>query len=258
MKPIKALLSGVISVALMVTSSLTFAETAPEKFNTDQKTEIEKIVHQYIVNNPEVLLEAGRALQARQRESMMKQAQQAIDKNTTQLFKSNSSPVAGNAKGDINIVEFFDYQCIHCKRMTETMTELLKNDKNVRVVFKEFPIFGKSSEFAAKAALAANKQNKFLELHKALMATSGRLNDDIVLAKAKSVGINVEKLKKDIKSDAVAKELKDNMELAQSLGIMATPVFIIAKNPPSQQGKSHFIPGAVRLSMLESLIKELR
>ncbi len=253
---------SVLSAALALSSTSVLAAKNASKssagFSDGQTKQIEKIVHEYLVKNPEVLIEAGRVLQQRQRDEAMNHARKAIVENSSQLFQSNSSPVTGNASGDVNLVEFFDYQCIHCKHMTKTVGELLKTDKKVRVIYKQFPIFGKSSEFAAKAALAANKQGKFSALHEALMDVSEKLDDAKVLAIAKQAGLDVAKLQKDMQDPAVAKELMDNQKLAESMGIMATPVFVLGSNPPSASMKTQFVPGAVALPMLEGLIKQIR
>lgn len=222
-----------------------------------QKAQFEQVIREYLLKEPEVLIEAGQVLQTRQRDAMNQRAQSAIKENAKALF-NNNSPIVGNAKGDVNVVEFFDYQCSHCKDMSEVMSNLVKADSNVRVIYKEFPIFGAGSEFAAKAALAANKQGKYEALHKALLAAKSRLNKDKVLAMAKQVGLNTQQLQKDMNSPAIKAQLKENYKLASALGIMGTPAFIVAGNPADKNDKRFFIPGATSLEKLQSKISEVR
>jgi len=232
---------------------------AAGSFSKQQESDIKKIVHDYLVNNPEVLLEASKSLQQRQQAMMKKEAQGAIAENAKELFNAGS-PVAGNAKGDVTLVEFFDYQCVHCKHMAPILKELVEKNKNLRVVYKDFPIFGKGSDFAARAALAAAMQGKYMELHNALIEKKQRLSPSIILKAADSVGINTTKLKADMKSDKVTGMVKDTMQLAEKLRLMGTPAFVVASTPNGQYkagGKTFFLPGAASLDALQGVIKEV-
>ncbi|MCA0402983.1 MAG: DsbA family protein [Proteobacteria bacterium] len=231
------------------------ADAAP--MSDVQKQQIEKIMHDYLLNNPEVLLEASQALQQKQQQTMQKQAEAAILQNANQLF--TGSAVAGNPKAPVTIVEFFDYQCIHCKKMAPVISELLKKNGNVKVVYKEFPIFGKSSELASKAALAAAMQGKYLALHEALIKQDGRLNEQMIMDAAKNAGLNVEKLKADMESKTVADELEANRKLAENLHLMGTPAFIVAATTDSKLKAGTtptFIPGAASAETLNDLVKK--
>lgn len=223
-----------------------------------QKAQFEQVIREYLLKNPEVLIEAGRVLQSRQREAMQQQARSAIKDNAKALLSDNS-PVVGNAKGDVTVVEFFDYQCIHCKDMGAVMSKLVESDNNVRVIYKEFPIFGASSEFASKAALASVKQGKYDAFHKALLAEKSKLNEDKVMSIAKGVGLDTAKLRTDMAAPEIKAQLKENYQLAGKLGIMGTPAFIVASSDPEQiSEKSFFIPGATTLDKLQSKIGQLR
>ncbi|HHF7348049.1 TPA: DsbA family protein [Legionella feeleii] len=223
-----------------------------------QKKAIEKVVHDYLVNNPEVLIEASQALQQKQQQTMQQQAQAAIKDNASQLF-NDSMAVAGNPKGNVTLVEFFDYQCIHCKKMASVLSDLVKKDNNVRIVYKEFPIFGKSSELASRAALAAGMQGKYQVMHDALLKQEKRLNEQLILSTAKSLGLNMAKLKTDMNSKAVTDALNANRELAEKLRLMGTPAFIVAATPAGKfkEGSTpSFIPGAASEEALQELIKK--
>ena len=223
-----------------------------------QKKAIEKVVHDYLVNNPEVLIEASQALQQKQQQTMQQQAQAAIKDNASQLF-NDSMAVAGNPKGNVTLVEFFDYQCIHCKKMASVLSDLIKKDNNLRIVYKEFPIFGKSSELASRAALAASMQGKYQAMHDALLKQEKRLNEQLILSTAKSLGLNMAKLKTDMNSKAVTDALNANRELAEKLRLMGTPAFIVAATPAGKlkEGSTpSFIPGAASEEALQELIKK--
>lgn len=238
-----------------IASSPVFAATdAP--MTLEQKQAIEKVVHDYLVSNPEVLVEVSQVLQKKQQQDMQQQAKSAISENVTQLLDGKIA-VAGNPKGDVTLVEFFDYQCIHCKKMKPVIGALIQKHGNLRVVYKEFPIFGAESEVASRAALAAGVQGKYVQMQEALLKIDKRLDKAIVMATAKSIGLNVDKLSKDMNSEAITKELADNRALAEKMHLMGTPAVVIigttdghAKTDPSPA----FIPGAATEEALAALI----
>lgn len=232
--------------------------TQPAKFSATQKEEIEGIIRNYLVTNPEVLVEASRALQQKERQKAMEKAQKAIPENADKLFNSLNSQVTGNPKGDVTLVEFYDHQCHYCKQVAPLVQKIREGDKNLRVVFKEFPIFGANSEYAAKAALAARKQGKYVVLHDALLKEKGKLNPALVLKIAKDAGIDTTQLKKDMKDPLIAKQLEENKKLASALGLNGTPAFVIASYPVTKEMKYFFVPGVPSEAMLTNLIKKTR
>lgn len=231
---------------------------ADQAMSPEQKKQFEQVIHDYLVTNPEVLIEASQALQKKQQDAMMQQAQSAIKANAAKLF-SGSMTLVGNPKGDVTVVEFFDYQCIHCKKMAPVLKALIGKDRNLRVVYKEFPIFGKNSEMASRAALAAAMQGKYMAMHEALIKLDKRLDPTVIDEAAKSVGLDMAKLKTDMNSQAVTDMLEQNRQLAEQLHLMGTPAFIVAKTPNGQYQagtESAFIPGATSEEALQNLIKE--
>jgi protein-disulfide isomerase len=148
--------------------------------------------------------------------------------NSDSLLRDPNTPVGGNPNGKISIVEFFDYQCSHCIATSPTIVATVKANKDVRIVYMEFPLGSSISNFAARAALAAKIQGKYVQLHDALMRSGLGLTEDKVMALAKSVGLDTAKLTTDMNSPAIADILKANYKLAQSLGISGTPVIIVA------------------------------
>jgi protein-disulfide isomerase len=231
-------------------------QAAPTVMPAPQKKQMEQVVHDYLVNHPEVLLEASQALQKKQQNEMQYAAKSAIMKNADQLFKPDGA-FTGNPKGDITIVEFFDYQCVHCKRMKPIIGELSTKNPNLRVVYKELPIFGKRSETASRAALAAAKQGKYAAMQAALLKIEKRLDDALVMSTAESVGLDMAKLKQDMQSKAITDELASNQALAEKLNLMGTPAFILASTPNGDFNANYeptFIPGAATLESLQDLV----
>jgi len=247
---------------LLTVSALTAAMMSPvvmadtTSVSPEQKKQFETIIHDYLLSNPEVLMEASQALQAKQQLAQQSEAKSAIVQNVDQLLTEKLA-VAGNPKGNVTIIEFFDYQCGHCKSMRQIMTDLVNKDSNVRVVYKEFPIFGKTSEVAAKGALAAGMQGKYIPMHDALLKTEKHMNDEEVIAVAKSLGLNVEKLKADMESKAVTEELAANRVLAEKLHLMGTPAFVVLATPAGKfkaGSETAFIPGGTSAEALQALV----
>lgn len=197
---------------------------------TMERAELETIIHEYIVTHPEVIEEAIIALNARDRANAAKEAQEAINQNKDQLYSLDTDHFIGPADAPVTVVEFFDYRCGYCKRSMPFVQELPeKYDNKVRVVFKEYPIFGGISETAALAALAAGKQDKYYDMHVALMNLKS--NDELTEKKidelAKEVGVDVRKMRADMQSVALKKQLDDMQRLGHALNLSGTPGFYV-------------------------------
>ena len=167
------------------------------------------------------------------------------------LFKDPTSPVGGNPNGDVTIVEFFDYQCGYCKLVLPRIEKLLIDDSNLRFVFKEMPILGPNSVFAARAALAARKQGEkqYVAFHKVMMASRGSLIKASVFRFATDAGLDVERLKEDMKDDNINDMIRRNLKLADALSINGTPAFVIGDT---------IVRGAVDLLKLKILVERAR
>jgi protein-disulfide isomerase len=150
----------------------------------------------------------------------------AIAEKAQEIYRSSDDLVLGNPSGKVTIVEFFDYNCGYCKRATPQVAKLIESDQDVRVVIKEFPILGPGSIFAAKAALASAKQGKYREFHTALNGIPEAANQTSVLRVAQDVGLDLDKLRTDMESEAVAEIIRKNKNIAQSLSIDGTPTFL--------------------------------
>lgn len=218
-------------------------------FDPSQTEAIEKIVHDYLLEHPEVIRDAIQALQAKEEAAKADQQASALSQYKDKLLTDPASPVAGNPMGDVTIVEFFDYKCPYCKRVTPALAELLAADKGVRLVFKEFPILGESSVTAARAALAAQKQERYFEFHNALMAHRGDFDLAAIESIAKATGLDFVKLQADMKAPEVDQQLRDTHELALALGIRSTPTFIVG---------DEIVPGAISVEDMKALIADFR
>ena len=216
--------------------------------STPHKGAIERIVRDYLLRNPEVIEEAIDVLSAKRRAEEQKRAEAAIAENGERLRAHPMSPVSGNAQGDVTVVEFFDYRCGFCKRALPTMEALLEEDANVRVVWKELPILGPVSVFAARAAMAADRQGKYYPFHLALMKepvlTEGR-----VLELAVAAGLDPERLGRDMDDPAIEAYLDETRALAREIGITGTPAFVVGAT---------LVPGVVDAARMKELVGAAR
>ena len=152
---------------------------------------------------------------------------QLILGKTTALLNDPATPVIGNPQADVAIIEFFDYTCPYCKAVEPRLERLLKDDKRVKLVVKEFPILTPESLVASKVALAAVKQGKYEQFHNILMNFKGRLTNDVIFETAKDVGLDVARLRKDMDAPEITNEIIANFNLARGLRIFQTPAFIV-------------------------------
>ena len=235
------LLAGIV---LGVSAPPTSADE-PTDLSVEQ---VEKIVREYLMREPEIVYKALEELQRRQAEATAARQQAAVTENRSELLHDAASPVGGNPDGDVTLVEFFDYRCAYCRRVVSSMRALLDEDRELRVVFKELPVLGPDSVRAARAALASRKQDGYVPFHFALMAA-----EDLSLAgirdAAEAVGLDADRLEADMMSSEVNAAIQANYALADELGIEGTPAFVIG---------TQLIPGAVDKARLEQLIREAR
>lgn len=239
-------------VAILATLAL--STPARAEFTAEQTAEIQGIVKDYLVNNPDVMKAALESLQnklqaeaeAQRAEEERKAAEQLADKAMQERLQQHGmAAVDGNPEGDVTVIEFFDYNCGYCRSSYPTIQQLKHGDAKVRVIYREFPVLGQNSVTAAKAALASSLQGKYLAMHDALMKSPGQLNEKTVFDIAAEVGLDVARLKKDMESEAVSKEISENYNLAETLGIRGTPAFIVG---------AKLFPGAVPLEELKSAV----
>ena len=214
---------------------------------TDER--IKELALQAIRENPQIIMEAVQILEAEQ-VAAQSQAQAEVLNNERQLLERDpNAPVLGNPDGDVTVVEFFDYNCPYCKRAMAEVQGLLDGDDNVRLVYREWPILGDGSVFAAKAALASREQGKYEEFHWALMGMQGRAEEASVMRIAEEVGLDVERLREDMEAPEIQEHIATSMRLTQALGFSGTPSFVIGDN---------LVPGFVEVDQLRALVEETR
>jgi protein-disulfide isomerase len=224
---VAAVVAAIVSAATVLIVWRDSTATASLAGGMTDKKAIEEVVQDYLTKNPEILVAMTTELDRRQQEEQDLQQTKAISENADALFRSDKSYTAGNPDGDVTVVEFFDYNCGYCRRAMPDVLKLTDTDDKVRVVFKELPIFGGDSEDAAKGALAAKMQGKYLEMHQKLFTEPGKANKEKVLRIANELGLNVPQLEKDMESEEVAEALAEAYALAQSLGLQGTPLYLI-------------------------------
>lgn len=241
----KAMLS-LAGIGFMLSTSHAVAQEGG--FSPQQTEQFEAVIKQYLLKNPEIIREAVINLQKKEAVEAAEKSKAAVHVMAKELLQAPLSPVIGNPKADVTIVEFFDFRCGYCKRVAPVVQEILNTDPNVRVVFKQLPVLGQDSTYAAKAALAAHKQGKYEAFHNALIAEK-TLDEKTVLALAQKLNLDVIKLQMDIASNEVKHEIESNLKLAEPLGINGTPGFVIGDN---------IAPGAMDIDGMRNFVELAR
>jgi protein-disulfide isomerase len=213
------------------------------------QAEFERRVRDYLMEHPEVIMDTVNRLEARQRTADEAARGKILQDHVEQIFRDPDSPVGGNPEGDVTLVEFFDYNCPYCRQMAPLMVQAETADSRLRIVYKEFPILGPSSVFAAMVALAARKQAKYAEFHKALMQVRGPADDIRTLAVASQIGLDTEQLKSDMQDAAIQALIDRNIALARALHIDGTPGFVVG---------DRVFKGATDLKSLQATIEQAR
>lgn len=241
-----------LAVALCLAAALVLspqAGAANGDFTPAQRHAIERIVHDYLVNHPEALLDALQAAENKLKSDASANAQAALAQHKREIFDDSKTPVGGNPEGNVSLVEFFDYRCPYCKQVEPSLEALGDSDKELRFVYKEFPVLGPASTTAARVALASRKQGKYAAFHRAMMAAKGNIDDAAVFKVAAAVGLDRRRLERDMRDPEIDRELKANAELARALDITGTPGFVIGNT---------IVPGAIGLEDLKKLVAAAR
>ncbi len=247
-RPARAL-SLVLALAAFIGLTPTRQATAAEAPDAPSRQAIEEVIRDYLLKHPEVVDRALQVLEQRRREEEQRRAREAVQAHRDELLNDAGSPVGGNPQGDVTVVEFFDYRCGYCKGVAPDVKKLLQEDPNVRIVYKEFPILGPESALAARAALAAQVQGKYLAFHDALMAAKGPFTLPAILQIARKAGLDATKLRLDMDAPEIRATIERNRALADALGVTGTPAFVVG---------SELVPGAVDLHALKALVSQAR
>ncbi len=240
-----------LAVTLALVSGLLLAVPVAGAAELD-KPAIEAIIRDYLIKNPEVLEEALNALQTKRAQEQAELQKKALTESKEALFNSSSDVVLGNPKGDITLVEFFDYNCGYCKRGLADIVRLIETDKNIRVVLKDYPVLGAGSLEAAAVAVALREQltaDAFFEFHKKLLGTRGQVGKDRALEVAREMGADVGKINAAIEGKNVRTTLTESLRLGDSLGISGTPSYVVG---------DEIVVGAVGYDTLVGKIESMR
>lgn len=241
----KLILTAMVSMCIAAPA---FAQES-DKAKKWSQSEMERMMAEFLMNNPQILLDSVDQYAKAQAEEAQARADVLIRDNADTLFNNANLPVIGNPKGDVTVVEFVDYNCGYCKKAMDDVMTLIGEDNNIRVIMVDIPILGEASTEAAKWALAAAKQDKYLDYHVALMDFSGRLNAAEMAVIAARLGLDVDQLRKDKDSQAVQAQIANNIELARRLGIRGTPAFVVGER---------LVRGYVGLDALRQGVSEAR
>ena len=241
-----ALLAALLVAASLVGSVAWAQAPAPPV----PREALEQIIREYLLSHPEVILESLERAEQQRREAARAAARAAVVAHREALLRSPDSPVGGNPAGDVTVVEFFDYRCPHCRRMVPAIKALLAEDQGVRLVYKELPILGEESVVAARVALAARGQGKYVEAHDRLMAQTGAFTRDALVTAVTAVGgIDGDRLRADMEAPEITALIRRELALAQALGIDGTPAIVIG---------DELVVGAVDLGTLRALVARAR
>jgi protein-disulfide isomerase len=238
-----------LAVLLIFVAATAVPARADEPLTPEQKKAVEQVIHDYLMANPKFVIQVLEAAREKMKQDKAADARQAIAAKRDELLRDPTSPVGGNPKGDVTIVEFFDYSCPYCKQVEPQIEALLKEDRKIRIVYKEFPVLGEGSVYASSMALAAQKQGKYAAFHDAMIATKGHATEEMVLKVAADVGVDVARAKAVMKAPDIEDILKRNYALAEALEINGTPAFIVG---------NVLVPGATTVDHLKELVADAR
>ncbi len=239
-----------IFTALALTASVASAHPAAA-LDDAQKKEFGEFIKQYLIENPEIMLDVQDALQKKQETARLVKANATISENKATIFDSKYDMTIGNPKGDVTIVEFFDYNCGYCRHALTDMQTMLKKDPNVRFVLKEFPILGPESVAAHKVSDAFRKiaPEKYSKFHVALLGSDGRADEASAIEAAQSLGVSEKQIRAEMAKSPSDASVQETYSLAQNLGITGTPSYVIG---------NELVQGAVGYDDLEAKVKNMR
>lgn len=244
---LKPLLSAFALVFCLAAGGSALAQSGTDAGLTEEQ--VKTIIRDYLQENPEVVIDAIKTYQANQQLAEERQRQEALASKRALIFDDPMAPTNGVTDADVTLVEFFDYQCGYCKKVFPDIMAVMQKDTKLRVVFKELPILGPASVIAARGAMAAHKQGKYMAYHAAVMDMRGQITEGRIMQAAAELGLDTDQLAKDMKSPEVEAYLRSNLQLAQEIGVTGTPAMFVG---------DQFVPGAIDRQTLEQLIAEAR
>lgn len=234
-----------------ILAALMTAAVLPSAAISDELTEdrIKELVYEAIRENPGIIFEAVSILERQQEQAQRSAADVVLNEQRNRLEDDPNAIVLGNVEGDVTVVEFFDYNCPYCRRVMPEVEALVAQDPNVRLVYREWPILGDGSVFAARAALAARNQGLYEPFHVAMMGMNERAVEASVLRVARDVGLDIDQLLVDMEAPEIDEHIQTSMELSRALGFNGTPSFVIG---------DELIPGYVEAQVLIEQVRAAR
>lgn len=242
---------GLAALALAFLA-LTFAPGRADSFSSGQKAEIEAIIKDYLLQKPEILREAIGVLEVREKAAEAKAREKVVSDPSGALFSAANQAVIGDPGGKITLIEFFDYNCGYCKRALSDLARLMKDNPDLRVVLRDFPILSSGSVEAAKIANAFLRQfqgEKFWEFHQKLLGSRGPVGKAEALAVARDLGADMDKLAKDAAAPGITSGIEESGQLAKSLQVTGTPTYVIGED---------VVVGAVGYDELEAKVENIK
>ncbi|WP_136645479.1 DsbA family protein [Tabrizicola sp. YIM 78059] len=209
-------------------------------------------IRAYLLENPEVLIEAMNVLQTREQDAMAQRDLMLLAENADAIFASPDDWVGGNPDGDVTLVEFMDYRCGYCRKAYAEVAELVESDGNIRFVVKEFPILGEASLLSAQFAIAVRQLHgdaAYETVHDALIALRGEPNTETLSRLATDLGLDPQPILDRMGSEEVMAVIKANHALADTLEISGTPTFVL---------KNMMLRGYIPLDAMRNIVAEVR
>lgn len=241
-----SMIGGVIGIAALASGyyagtmqqAIPTAATQPPASASTPRQTVEAIVRNYLLENPELIVEVQDSLERKQAEAAQLRVKEIIASNKDELYNSSHDAIFGNPNGDVTVVEFFDYNCGYCKRALPDMQAILKNDPNVRFVMKEFPILGPDSMRAHIVAQAfkALMPEKYAQYHEILLSAAERATEESAIADAVKLGADETQLREKMQSPEIRGAFQNTYQLASQLNITGTPSYIVG---------NELVPGAI-------------
>lgn len=246
-----AKIKALLAIACIALVGLSGAPMTASALDDAQKKEFGDFIREYLVSHPEVIEEAQAALERKKAEEQASSVQDAVKRNAKSIFSSEDDVILGNPKGDVTVVEFFDYNCGYCKQALPDMNALLKQDPNLRFVLKEFPILGPDSLAAHRVADAFRKiaRDKYNDFHQALLGAHVRATEKRALEVAASLGVSEDQIRKTMADSPADASIKEAYRIAQELGISGTPSYVVGNEP---------VFGAIGVDELSSKVANIR
>lgn len=239
--------SGMTSIKILFAVAIAF--TQPTFADTLSEDRVRELVLDTIRKNPRIVLEAVQIIEQQEQELKAAATAAVLSEKRELLENDPNAPVLGNPDGDVTIVEFFDYNCPYCRRVKPQIETLLEEDKNVRLVYREWPILGDGSTFAARAALASRAQGKYEEFHWGLMGMNGKAEEASVMRVAEQIGLDIAKLRRDMEAPEISNHIQTSMEMSRELGFTGTPSFVIG---------DELVPGVIEAAQMIKLVEKAR